>query len=87
MTTNEQTIIRNLSASLRELLDFIENDHANRGKATTDEEWKRNVREYRRTVAEVSIGRSYVPEATANLARARGLILQAESILNAEMIK
>jgi multidrug resistance efflux pump len=63
-----------LAASLGELLNYIEHFSANRGKATTAEQWQANVARFRETVSSVGIGRTAVDEATADLAAARALL-------------
>ena len=68
-----------LLAACEQLLDYIEQSEANRGKATSAEQWAENVAEFRRTVTRVDTGRSYVPSAVADLAAARAAIDKART--------
>jgi hypothetical protein len=64
-------------ASLAELLNYIEHSEANRGQLTTGDKWQENVRLFRERCSRLSIGRTAVDEASADLARARKIIERA----------
>lgn len=67
---------------LKEAVSYIEHEHANRGKVTTDAQWDANVAEFRASpAAEISIGRSAVPKATIRIGAARVLIERIEGSL------
>jgi hypothetical protein len=67
-----------LLAALVEAVNYIEHSTANRGKLSNAEQWDANVREFRATVGELSIGRTAVPCATVNLTAARAAIAAAK---------
>lgn len=67
---------------LKEAVSYIEHEHANRGKVTTEAQWEANVAEFRASpVAEISIGRSSVPKASIRIGAARALIERIEGSL------
>lgn len=64
-----------LLSSLEMSLNFIEHEQANKGKATTDKEWDRNVEWFRTEGPSViGIGRSYLDKAQVDLVEIRNTI-------------
>lgn len=71
-----------LLSSLEMSLNFIEHEQANRGKATTDDEWDRNVERFRTEGPSViGIGRSYLDKAQVDLAEIRDTIDATKGML------
>lgn len=74
-------LISELKQQLVAAHDFIVNKEANDGQAVSQAKWRENVRRFTETTAEVSVGRSHVPEASVNLFACREAIAKAESAL------
>jgi hypothetical protein len=77
----ELSLVADLTAALKEAINFIEVEQAIRGSLHTEESWDKAVADYKKgSVSRIGIGRCYVDKASVELKAANDLIAYAEAV-------